>query len=98
LWETGIFNEAGVPEEFFGKKTCFPKGPAGLALKTDAVIVPGFMIRNPDDTFTLTLETPIKCGRADTIESLTNKYKTVFEHYISRYPHQWYMFRRFWME
>ncbi|HQQ06411.1 MAG TPA: lysophospholipid acyltransferase family protein [Candidatus Omnitrophota bacterium] len=90
--------DAGTVVELFGRKTYFPKGPAGFALKTGAVILPGFMIRNADDTFTLHLERPIECSTADTIGSLTERYKAVIERYIRQYPHQWYMFRKFWIE
>ncbi|HOU36078.1 MAG TPA: lysophospholipid acyltransferase family protein [Candidatus Omnitrophota bacterium] len=90
-------NDAGTVIELFGRKTYLPKGPAGFALKTGAVILPGFMVRNRNDTFTLLLEKPVECNRSDTLESLTNRYKTVFEDYIRKYPHQWYMFRRFWI-
>ncbi|MFA5099865.1 MAG: lysophospholipid acyltransferase family protein, partial [Candidatus Omnitrophota bacterium] len=91
-------NDAGIITEFFGKKTYLPKGPAGFALKTGALILPGFMIRNPDDTFTLRLEKPIVCSPSDTIETITDKYKSIIEKYIVEYPHQWYMFRKFWAE
>jgi len=54
--------ENGVPVNFFGKRVVLPKGPAVLSLATGASIVPVFMIRNPDDTFTLHFEEPIEPG------------------------------------
>ncbi|MCU0651261.1 MAG: lysophospholipid acyltransferase family protein [Candidatus Omnitrophica bacterium] len=91
-------NEAGVVVDFFGKKTYLPKGPAGFALKTGALILPGFMIRNPDDTYTLHMEKPIESTDGDTIETVTLKCAAVIERYIRQYPQQWYMFRKFWKE
>jgi lauroyl/myristoyl acyltransferase len=90
-------NEAGVVVDFFGRKTYLPKGPAGFALKTGALILPGFMIRNPDDTYTLHMEKPIESNGGDTIETLTLKYAAIMERYIKQYPQQWYMFRQFWI-
>jgi lauroyl/myristoyl acyltransferase len=90
-------NEAGVVVDFFGRKTYLPKGPAGFALKTGALILPGFMIRNPDDTYTLHMEKPIESTGGDTIETLTLKYAAIMERYIKQYPQQWYMFRQFWI-
>jgi lauroyl/myristoyl acyltransferase len=91
-------NDAGIIVDFFGKKTYLPKGPAGFALKTGALILPGFMVRNPDDTFTLRMEKPIECSPNDTLETVTEKYKAIIEDYVKLYPHQWYMFRKFWIE
>jgi len=51
--------EGGIVINFFGKPTSFPKGPAALSLKTGAVIIPGFMVRNEDDSFTLKIHRPI---------------------------------------
>lgn len=94
------FTEKGVVLDFFGKPALFPIGPAAFSLKTGALIVPGFMIRNSDDTFTLRIEKPIEYGpngnKEDAIKEIISRYKIIFEDYISNYPDQWYMFRKFW--
>jgi len=92
------FSEKGVESDFFGKPSLFPQGPAALALKTGASIVPTLSIRQKDGTFVLKIEKPIRPAAGDTILSLTNAYKSVLEKYIRQYPEQWYMFRRFWRE
>lgn len=103
------FSEKGLVLDFFGKKTHFPLGPAAFAIKTGAVIVPGFMFRNSDDSFTLRIEEPIEFKpKADIIgpQEITDKdmnnvigqYINIFERYIKERPDQWYMFRRFWIE
>jgi len=95
------FNEKGVIVDFFGKPTFFPEGPAAFALKTGASIVPGFMLRNKDDTFTLRFEKSLEFSPADNkkndLTELILQYKTIIEDYIRKYPDQWYMFRRFWI-
>lgn len=95
------FTEKGIVLDFFGKPTFLPLGPAAFVLKTEAIIVPGFMIRNKDDTFTLKMEKPIGFiatydKNKDSI-NLTKRYKIIIEDYIRKYPDQWYMFRRFWI-
>jgi lauroyl/myristoyl acyltransferase len=95
------FSERGMVVDFFNKPTFFPPGAAAFYLKTGAPIVPVFMLRNKDDTFTLKVERPIEycpCGEKnkDMLE-LMNRYKQIIEDYIRRYPCQWYMFRRFWI-
>jgi len=102
------FTESGIAVDFFGKPSIFPKGPAALALNTGAVILPGFMVRNSDDSFTLWMDKPIECNPPVGAErklrfsdsdlmGVINQYKGVIESYIRKYPDQWYMFKRFWI-
>ena len=94
------FSEKGIVLDFFGKPTIFPQGPAALSLKTGAAIIPAFMLRNWDDSFTFRFEAPLEFittgEKNNDLVKLTEKYKTIFEDYIRRYPDQWYAFRRFW--
>lgn len=95
------FTQKGIVIDFFGKPTHFPEGPAALSLMTGAPIVPGFMLRNPDDSFTLRIEKPIEFSptgdKAKDLKELITIYKKVFENYIREYPQQWYVFRNFWV-
>jgi len=96
------FTENGIVLNFFGKPALFPEGAAAFSLKTGASIVPGFMLRNKDDSFTLRIEKPIQfipSGNKDKdLLELIGIYKNIFEDYINKYPDQWYMFRRFWKD
>jgi len=96
------FTEKGMIVDFFGKPTHFPQGPAALSLMTGASIVPGFMLRNPDDSFTLRIEKPLEFtptgDKAKDLADLIKVYKVIIEDYIRKYPEQWYVFRRFWVE
>lgn len=105
------FTEKGIVVNFFKKATPLPKGPAVFSLKTGAAIVPGFMLRNKDDSFTLRFEKPIAPtpyiyangkeiianDKDNELVKLIMRYKIIIEGYISKYPDQWYMFRRFWV-
>lgn len=95
------FTEKGIVLDFFGKPTFFPEGPATFVLKTGAAIIPGFMLRNDDDTFTLKIEQPLEFtpsgSKENDILELITRYKKIFEDYIRKYPEQWYMFRKFWI-
>lgn len=96
------FTEKGVILDFFGKPTLLPAGPAALAIRTGAAIVPGFMLRNKNGGFTLRIEKPLEIPvstdkRKDLLQIII-RYKVIFEDYIRKYPDQWYMFRRFWVE
>lgn len=96
------FSEKGIEVDFFGRRALVPPGPAVLSLKTGAPIIPGFLFRNKDDTFTLRIEEPLEPkGSAEKEEDVRNAisaYKAVIEGYIRKYADQWYMFRRFWIE
>jgi lauroyl/myristoyl acyltransferase len=96
------FSEKGIVLDFFGRPAIFPQGPAALALKTGAKIVPGFMLRNKDDTFTLRFEKPLDFAptgdRDNDLAGLTAQFRDIFESYIRRYPDQWYVFRKFWKD
>jgi KDO2-lipid IV(A) lauroyltransferase len=96
------FSEKGIVLDFFGKPSLFPEGPAAFSLKTGASILPGFMLRNEDDTFTLRIEKPIEFtpsgNHKKDVTEIILRYKIIFEDYIRKYPDQWYMFRKFWIE
>jgi KDO2-lipid IV(A) lauroyltransferase len=91
----------GLEMDFFGKKTPLPRGPAALALKTQAPIIPGFMIREDRTKYKLIFDQPIYPPKVEKIDdeavrSLMRQYIPVLEKYIRKYPTQWFMFREFW--
>ncbi|MBU1084189.1 MAG: lysophospholipid acyltransferase family protein [Candidatus Omnitrophota bacterium] len=94
------YTSNGIPVTFFGKKAVIPRGPAVLALRTGAPMVFCGVIRNSDDTYSISFEEPIRQvptgDHKKDEEELIGKYLRVFERYIRRYPDQWYVFRRIW--
>jgi KDO2-lipid IV(A) lauroyltransferase len=96
------FTSGGVKAEFFGRPAVFPEGPAALSLQTKTMIIPGFMLRNKDDTFTLQFEKPVEFthtgNKGKDTASIVRSCAAIFEEYIRKYPDQWFMFRRFWLQ
>lgn len=104
------FTDKGPLLEFLGRKAIIPPGAAVLGLKTEATIIPAFLLRNPDDTFTFVVEKPIETFQPTTdtgtrkklsdeyLVSAMARYLTIVESYIKKYPEQWFMFRQFWKE
>lgn len=97
------FGTHGLIMDFLGYKTLLPKGPAVLAIKTGAPIVPTFMMRNADDTFTLSFHPPVYPAHVgdgtvsdDVLKELISRYITTVEDKIREFPGQWLMFREFW--
>ena len=80
---------------FFGAPACLPIGPAKLSVRTGAPILPGFMIRQPDDTFLLRLHPPLEASGLDA-ETMQDRVVRVLESEISQNPSQWFIFNEFW--
>lgn len=105
------FSNNGLSVIFCGKPVVMPKGPAALSYRTGAAIVPSFITRNNDDTFTFVFEKPILPGAPvglrpagpeaagdedSVIKDIMEKYLPIIESYVKKYPGQWYVFRDFW--
>lgn len=96
------FSNSNFMAEFFGKETSVPKGVGILKLKKGSVIVPTFMIRQPDDTYVFTFEKPIEYNAAgneeEVIKGIVQESLKIIERYAQEYPDQWFMFARLWPE
>ncbi|MCK5581350.1 MAG: lysophospholipid acyltransferase family protein [Candidatus Omnitrophica bacterium] len=99
------FSASGEVLEFLGKDVLMPKGAAIFSARAGAAIVPTFLVREKDDTFSLILEEPLlppeEISREEKIEQaalvkIIKDYIPVIENKIRQYPSQWLMFRRFW--
>jgi KDO2-lipid IV(A) lauroyltransferase len=86
--------------EFFGMKAATTAGPAMLALRTGAALVPVFMLREGPGKHRLIIERPIEVTRTDDMEAdalaITQKCANTLEDYIRRYPSQWFWVHRRW--
>jgi len=91
----------GVEVDFFGRKAYFPKGPAILAYWTQALVLPGFTVREKDNKYTLHFEQPIQIERCEDKEEFikinTQKIAAVIEKYVRLYPAQWCVFEEVWI-
>jgi lauroyl/myristoyl acyltransferase len=83
--------------EFFGHPARLPDGPAKLALKTGAPILPLFLVRNPDDTFRFVRDEPIIVNpQTDTLDNLMAKIARALERVIRQHSEQWFLFHDMW--
>lgn len=87
------FKSGGVNVEFMGQNSSAPRGPATLALRTGAVTLPMFAIRQPDDSLILSVGAEIKPIRKDDLDESVAATTALFtrhlETMIRRYPDQW---------
>jgi len=90
----------GVYVEFFGQKAATATGPAVFAMRTGAVILPMFIVRQADDTHKIIIEPPIaledRGEEKETIRATMVKITGLIERYIRRYPHEWAWMHRRW--
>lgn len=90
----------GITLPLFGRSIQIPGGTAFFALKTNAPIVPAFLLREPDSSYRFVVESPIEVPqglpRNEAIRKVMEACLSVMERYIRQYPTQWYMFQEFW--
>lgn len=92
-----------VVVNFFGSAAEVPAGPARLALRTGARIIPAVLAREPYDEklirpildFDLHFE-PTGDEEQD-VQRLTQLTMSSLERFIRQYPDQWFMFRTLWV-
>jgi KDO2-lipid IV(A) lauroyltransferase len=98
-----IFSASGVKVKCFGQTIKVSKGPAMLSIKTSSPVVPGFMIRK-GGKFHLIFHKPIfpKSIKAvnleEKIQKLSFQYAKVMQNYIEKYPDQWFLFYKLFIE
>ena len=88
----------GQPVRFLGSWTTLPSGPAILAARTGATIVPFWTIRRPDGTFLGEVGTPIVVASAepDEIARATQAIADALEVAVREAPEQWCVFKPMW--
>jgi len=84
------------PVPFFGQPASLPRGPAVLAARTRAPIVPAFLVRGVDDHYLLEFEPPIDPAGNGDVEHLQARIVEALERTIGAHPHQWFIFDDFW--
>jgi lauroyl/myristoyl acyltransferase len=90
----------GVEVEFFGEKTTMPAGPAMLALRAGAVIVPVAVYFRPEGGHHAVVRPPLDTTRRGTVRDdvarITQQLATEFEGLISAEPQQWHLLQPNW--
>jgi KDO2-lipid IV(A) lauroyltransferase len=93
---------ASVAVDFFGAVAEVPAGPARLALRTGARVIPAVLAREPghDELIRPILDYDVHFERTGDEErdarELTQQIMSSLERFIRQYPDQWFMFRPLW--
>ena len=93
--------EEGVFCDFFGVKACATAGVATLALRTGAVVLPGYLIWDEKARIhRLHFEPPVETintgNQKEDVIANTARYAKVLESIIRRHPDQWLWIHRRW--
>jgi len=83
----------GVPVRFFGRNAVVPGGPAAIALKTGASLVPACQYAISPGLYHVHLDPALALSGEDTKEGLMQRVVDRFEGFIKERPDQWYAFR-----
>lgn len=101
LMDTNMTPPQGIFVDFFGIPACTASGLARIALRTDAAVVPGFTIW--DETlgkYRLRFDPAVELIRTGDVETdiLANmqKFTSIIEDYVRKYPEQWLWVHRRW--
>ncbi len=94
------FGASGVFVDFFGQKAATATGPVVLTLRTQAPIVPMFIVRTRPRHYDILIEPPITMEKKDTFEETLQhniqKITSIIEAYIRKYPAEWGWIHRRW--
>jgi KDO2-lipid IV(A) lauroyltransferase len=92
------FSRQVEPAVFFGAPARLPRGPAVLAARTRACLVPTFLIRGVDDHYLLEFTSVIDPVEVRGVAALQRRIIEAMEYVIGAHPHQWFIFDDFWRE
>ena len=95
-------DSGGVEVNFFGERTMVPAGPARIALRTGARVIPVALPRasGTSDQLIAMADFDVRVTRTGDderdVQALTQRIFAAHERFIRAYPDQWYIFRRMW--
>lgn len=102
LFDKPLQPNKGVPVRFFGRQAAVPGGPAVLAMKTGAAILPVYVFRQPDKSFESVIFPPVSWTasgeRERDMQSIMQKLVDTLQAVVRSRPDQWYMFRPMWQD
>jgi KDO2-lipid IV(A) lauroyltransferase len=101
LADLNATREEGVFCDFFGVPACTTAGVATLALRTGAVVLPGYLLWDEKARlhrlhFDKPIETTNTGNQKEDVQINTARYTKALEEVIRRYPDQWLWIHRRW--
>ena len=95
-----VVGRSGVCVRFFDAEARLPDGPALLALRSGAPLLPAVATRRPDGRFDGVIEPPIPIERTGDLRAdrarITRQIAERLEYHIRRHPEQWTVLQPVW--
>jgi KDO2-lipid IV(A) lauroyltransferase len=89
----------GVEVKMFGRRTKMPPGPAVLALRAGAPLIPAGMFQFEDGAWLARVLPPLPPPvEEDAVGALTQRLAESFETLIGAAPAQWHVFKPYWTD
>jgi KDO2-lipid IV(A) lauroyltransferase len=100
LFDRPVEARKGVRVRFFGRDAWVPGGPAVLAMKTGAALVPVYTARLPDKSFESVIYPAVSWSpsgdRDRDMQTVMQRLMDTLQTVVRNRPDQWYMFRPMW--
>ncbi|MHB8215638.1 MAG: lysophospholipid acyltransferase family protein [Candidatus Sulfotelmatobacter sp.] len=101
LMDTNMTPPQGIFVDFFGIPACTASGLARIALRTDAAVVPTFTIWDAElRKYRLRFDPAVELVRTSDLEAdikaNTQRFTSIIEEYVRKYPEQWLWVHRRW--
>jgi len=93
-------SRSGIDVTFFGGPARMPAGPALLAIRTGAPLISAYVSYTPTGIhidFTR-IELPNKASETEQVAALVQKSADLFSEGIAKYPQDWHMMQRIWID
>jgi KDO2-lipid IV(A) lauroyltransferase len=101
LMDTNMTPPQGIFVDFFGIPACTASGMARISLRTDAAVVPTFTIWDTElKKYRLRFDPAVELVRTGDLEAdiqaNTQRFTSIIEDYVRKYPEQWLWVHRRW--
>ena len=99
LADQGVLGLASTFVPFFGRPAKTPRGPAVFALRLDVPVVFGVAVRQPSGKYRLVFEPILVEDTGDRdrdVDTIVARYTATLEHWVRRYPEQYFWHHRRW--
>ena len=93
-------SKSGIDVNFFGGPARMPAGPALLAIRTGAPLISAYVSYTPTGIhidFTL-MQIPTEGTETERVAALVQKSANLFAEGIAKYPQDWHMMQRIWID
>ena len=93
-------SKSGINVNFFGGPARMPAGPALLAIRTGAPLISAYVSYAPTGIhidFTR-IELPTQGTETEKVTALVQRSADLFAEGIAKYPHDWHMMQRIWID